>query len=382
MIVLLLFVLPLLVTSPNAFGQVANVYSVAGYVFDDLNANGFQDLGEPGVAGMMIYADSTFGQFAYTDVYGYWQINNLPQGSHSIEIANAGSGGSRPTTAQKIQVTDSRSILNFGVQHKGYAVEGYIRDEFGRPVRGTTVYVDLPNRQTAITNNFGYYRIENVGYDSSVPIFGIQGGHNIYVQGYDANPVLVNPQYSTQAMPANFTVRSQDEGFVPAIPPGCAVMPTYARYPNTGQCQVFDSPCLVPAGWQIVPAASCGIVTPVPQCTEGQIVNSTQRCVGQQLCTVYTYQTANCSTYQGSPQNCQFVPGQCNYQSPGSGGIIYSDNVQPIPQQDLYIQQSNPVNYDSNPSYQQYLEDYNRYIQQYYDYYQQTPSIDQSVYYY
>lgn len=299
----LLVVPPILVR-----GQYANPYSVSGYVFDDLNANGVQDGGERGIPGMMVYADNTYGFKAYTDQTGYFRIDNLPNGTHSIEIANAGELGSRPTSSEKISVLGPRGDLRYGVQKGGYAVEGYVRDQNGHPIAGTTVYVDFPSRQTAITNNFGYYRIEDVGYDSSTPHWGFSGGHNIYVQGYDANPVLVNPQYATSSLPTNFTVRSDQEA------PGCSIS---AYDPVSRQC--ISNVCSIPSGW--VQVGNCAGYNNQPgygQCSTGPVGTPTYDCnSSQQYCTTTRYQRSDCSTYDQT--SCQYIVGQCGYQT-GSGG--------------------------------------------------------------
>lgn len=383
----ILFLLPLLVLIvPKVLAQYGT-YTVSGYVYDDQNANGRYDCSpaycETGIPGKKVYANNnTLGQFAYTDAYGYWRIDNLAAGQHSIEIADAGSGGSRPTTGEKFVVNGTNTGVQFGVQQGGYAVEGRVTDIYGRPVTGATVYTDLPNRQRATTDANGYYRIDNVGYDQSTPIYGFSGGHNIYVEGYETTPVWVNPQYQTVSMPANFTVRTDQTG------PSCG--PTYARDPyNPSNCAYFQNRCSLPASWvevgsctQVPPGGICTEgqvisttqrcngqyycsydtirrancttyereyncnlssicsgsqqppIVPGGQCTQGQSAGTTQRCVGQQSCTVPLYYNSNCTTYEGSPYGCQYMSGQCGYQSPQYGcppgfsgpgcGIAYS----------------------------------------------------------
>lgn len=244
-----LILLPLIIFTPIAFGQIAPstfFYTVSGYVFDDLNANGFKDLNEPGIRDAFIYADRTDSYF-YTssDPYGYFTLN-VPLGTHSIEIASAGSGGSRPTTAEKVIVTNTNNNILFGIQKGGYAVEGCVKDQFNNAVVGARVYVDFPNRTTTITNSLGCYRIEEVGYDASASVYGVSGGHNIYVEGYNINPVLVNPQSPTLGIRADFMVNNTD-----SIGPNCG--PAYARDPNNpSNCTSFPNRCALPSGWQEV----------------------------------------------------------------------------------------------------------------------------------
>lgn len=312
--------LPFLVLIPTLVrGQTNGVYGVSGYVYDDLNANGRYDAGEPGVPNAVIYADNTqSGYRAYTDAYGHWQIPVLPPGAHSIEIQNAGAAGSRPTTSEKFLVSGPTSAVSFGMQNGGYDVTGQVLDENGRPVSGATVYSDFPNRETAITNSSGFYTLRDMGYDSSNPIPGQQGGHNIYVQGYNGNPVLVNPQYATATLPAPTITVVTNQG-------GTNCGPTYAKDPNSGSCGYFNDRCTLPSGWY--PVTSCGGTTPPPgQCTNGQRVpgSGTQTCnyQTQQRCMVYSYyNSSSCaSTYQGGLEECQYVTGFCGYQSGGTGG--------------------------------------------------------------
>lgn len=322
-VLLLILSLPLLLFVPQAFGQVANSYSASGYVCDDLNLNGRCEPNEPGIPNMKVYADQTSSQHATTtDAFGYFTLNNLPAGAHSIEVANAGSGGSRPTTSERFLVSGATSTLQFGVQQGGYGVDGYVRDPFGRPVPGATVYVDLPNRQRATTDGQGYYRFEDIGYDSSPVQYNVSGGHNIYVEGYTSNPRLVNPQTPIQGIRSDFTVTTTDQSS-----PSCG--PTFARDPNNpSNCTNFPNRCALPPGWQEV--GSCNqSTTPSTggQCVQGSRVpgSGTPQCNNQnQRCMVYSYYNSNCSTYAGQLEECQTVAGQCGA-SQFSGGSTYSD---------------------------------------------------------
>ena len=315
-IFLSVFLFLLLVPPMLVRGQSSNSYSVSGYVFDDKNANGVQDGGEVGISNMKVYADNTYNQYSITDQTGYFRIDNLPTGSHSIEIANAGEQGSKPTTSEKFSVTSPRGDIRFGVQKGGYDVQGCVVDSNGNRVRGAKVYVDFPSREATYTNSFGCYRIEDVGYDSSTPVYGVSGGHNIYVEGYDANPVLVNPQTPTTYQNANFTVRSNQDNI-------CIQVVTPARNPSTGQCINFPTPCEVPAGW--IPWG-CQYQDPGSgQCSAGPIGTPTYRCNNSnQYCTVTRYQRSDCTPYEQTT-NCQSIPGYCNYQQPSQPSPSYGN---------------------------------------------------------
>lgn len=314
----ILVFLPLLfLITTNVRGQSYYSYSASGYVCDDLNANGGCEPNEPGLPGMLIYADNTlYGPRVYTNAYGYWQLNNL-SGSHLIEIANAGSNGSRPTTSEKVSVSGPTSTIHFGVQNRGYDVTGYVKDQNGHPVSGATVYVDVPGRQMTTTDAAGFYTIRDVGYDTSTPIPGVQGGHGINVLGYEANSVLVNPQYATASLSTNITVGTQGGGH-------CLAVVTPARNPSTGACINFGTPCDVPAGWVLV--SNC--IQTGGQCTPNtQAGQPYQGCDGiRQYCTLTpTYADTNCQV-SNVATNCHYVPGQCGYQSGGYGGGSSNDD--------------------------------------------------------
>jgi hypothetical protein len=323
------------VLAPGVLAQ-AGSYSVSGYVFDDENGNGRYDCSfgycEKGIGGKRIYVDHTWGPSTYTDSYGYWILNNVSSGRHSIEIEAAGSGGSKPTTAEKFIVNGPSNSIRYGIQQGGYAVEGYVRDASGNPVAGAQVYTDFPNRQSVITNSSGYYRIDNVGYDQSTPVYGHSGGHNIYVQGYEANPVLVNPQYTAVNIPANFTVQTDQST------PSCGA--GYARNPQSpASCGYFSNLCVIPSGW--IRTGNCNQnpfvpINPAPQCPiNAQAGAPRQDCnrLGQ-LCTLIPTYGTNCQISDVELEfNCQpLTPGVCGYQS-NFYQPVYTNNPQCSPGQ-------------------------------------------------
>lgn len=226
-------------------------YSVSGYIFNDLNANRVYDFGEPNLSkndipSVYVYADNTQTVYrAEPDGSGYWHIDNLPEGPHSIEIANAGSAGGYPTTNEKVTVYVQRLDVRFGIQ-QGYTVVGRVTDDRGG-VPGLTVYVDLPNRRSAATDSFGNYRIENVAYGGS--------GHNIYIQDggswqvVSQNPILLTPQSPVAEMRADFRVRNVDSEARSLLPPPIS-------FPPPPQ-PTFPTPTPVPLPVQAT--ASCAV---------------------------------------------------------------------------------------------------------------------------
>ena len=64
---------------------------ISGVKFNDLNANGVRDVGEPGLANWRIYIDKNLnGVFdagersALTNVFGQYSINNLAPGTYRV----------------------------------------------------------------------------------------------------------------------------------------------------------------------------------------------------------------------------------------------------------------------------------------------------------
>lgn len=311
--------LPLLFSVTKVFAQTN--YGVSGFVCDDLNLNKICEPNEPGIPGMMVYADNTHTVYkAYTDAYGHWQIPTLPPGAHSIEIQNAGAGGSRPTTSEKFLVSGPTSNVQFGIQKGGYSVDGRVIVD-GRPVAGTTVYVDSSNR-TAVTDGSGYYRFEDIGYDNSTPVYGVSGGHNIIVPGYsNTNPILVNPSASgppVQGIRADFNVTTDQGGSA------CPQVITRARNPITNVCIDFPTPCDVPAGWPL----GCSTTQPGGQCTQGESAGTTSHCLAgtNQYCSFNLYRNSNCSTYEGNAFGC-YVASQCGSTSQPSGQCTQGQRV-------------------------------------------------------
>jgi len=96
--------------------------TITGTVFNDLNGNGVQDLGEPGLAGRMVYLDlNGSGQYesndpsATTDASGGYTIADVSPGAYVVgEVLPA---GSHATTAPSVSLTVSAgasAAANFG----------------------------------------------------------------------------------------------------------------------------------------------------------------------------------------------------------------------------------------------------------------------------
>jgi len=101
---------------------IQSLASISGTVFDDLNGNGVQDSGEPGLAGLTVYLDlDGSGQYestdpsATTDANGNYTIPGLIPGTYSVNAIVP--AGLRETTAASVPLAVSAGqtgAANFG----------------------------------------------------------------------------------------------------------------------------------------------------------------------------------------------------------------------------------------------------------------------------
>jgi len=71
------------------FPNLANANSIGDFVWDDLNANGIQDFGEPGIPNIPVYlydSSSNFVEGTATDANGFYQITNIVAGTYFINL--------------------------------------------------------------------------------------------------------------------------------------------------------------------------------------------------------------------------------------------------------------------------------------------------------
>lgn len=201
--------------------SVQAAYNVAGYVVDAKTGQNIAGSANPSI---FVYADNSATVYkSYPDNNGYWQITNLADGPHSIEIANAGSMGWAPASAEKIQINSARSDLSFRLMRGGYDVAGRVVDNiYGGGVGGLTMYADFPGRTSATTDASGNYRLTNLSFGGA--------GHTIYVQagpgGWEVvagqSGIVVNPAAATSEVRADFIVRNTtNQPVQPAV--SCAV---------------------------------------------------------------------------------------------------------------------------------------------------------------
>jgi hypothetical protein len=175
--------------------------SIGDYVWNDLNANGIQDDGEPGIAGVTIelYDDQGTLLNTTTDTNGYYLFEDLPAGNYTVKVAdsnfegggvledwstspaNQGSNDELDSdgdetsheAAVTLAVGEDNDTIDFGFFEKGsigdfvwYDLNGNgIQDDGELGIEG--VIVELYDDQgtllnTTTTDTNGYYLFENL----------------------------------------------------------------------------------------------------------------------------------------------------------------------------------------------------------------------------
>jgi hypothetical protein len=119
--------------------------SVGDFVWNDLNKNGIQDAGEPGVQGVIVKlftCNNTFiGQFS-TNANGFYQFINLQPGSYFVQFSNLPAG---------YQFTNQDAGINDAT------------DSDANPATGNTACFDLVAGQYDPTRDAGIFQSQGTG---------------------------------------------------------------------------------------------------------------------------------------------------------------------------------------------------------------------------
>ncbi len=107
-------------TSGIDFGNYTNTGAFHGVVFNDTNANGVRDAGEPGLAGWHVSISGPATRSTFTDSSGAYSFTGLPPGTYAVsESLHSGwaqslPAGNQPRTVNVTSILDSTGI-DFGV---------------------------------------------------------------------------------------------------------------------------------------------------------------------------------------------------------------------------------------------------------------------------
>jgi hypothetical protein len=184
--------------------------SISGTVFNDVNANGVRDSGEPALAGVRVYVDlNNLGYYKtgdpnqITSASGAYTISGLSAGTYLVrQVLPAQFRQTLPGNglAQHVTVPGSTSKLsgcNFG-DTQTVRVSGFVYDDANSNgaqdggegfLAGVTVYLDKnadgkldDGEASTTTNSFGYFVIGDLPAGSYTVRVQPQGAYAGYVQ--------------------------------------------------------------------------------------------------------------------------------------------------------------------------------------------------------
>ncbi len=189
------------------FGYLLLNGTIGDFVWSDINGDGVQDGGEPGLAGVTVYLDLNMNSmfdggepFATTDGVGAYDIIDVPPAAYSVNIdpTTTPVGYALTTANLPLSVTltpgEDYNDADFGFQQLGTIGDFVWNDQNGDGVQdagepglpGVTVYLDLNMNATfdggepsAITDGAGLYDIIDVvpgSYDLQVDAAGVPAG--------------------------------------------------------------------------------------------------------------------------------------------------------------------------------------------------------------
>jgi uncharacterized protein (DUF2141 family) len=145
--------------------------TVSGVVFEDLDGNGAQDAGEPGIADVLITLTNGVLLTVTTDLSGTYQFPEVVPGVYTvIETDPSGYFSSTPNSRGVSVPTGGSASANFGDQRAG-TISGVvfddlngngIRDANERGIGGVLITLSNGGTRTALTDGEGRYSFSNV----------------------------------------------------------------------------------------------------------------------------------------------------------------------------------------------------------------------------
>lgn len=168
-------------------GLVTKFAAVGDFVWNDLNANGIQDAGEPGVAGVTVtlYNSSNVAvASAVTDGNGYYFINNIPVpaagANYTIGFTDKPTGSVFTTknAAGSTTANDSNADVTTGLTDAFTLVPGQIRQDIDA---GLTFFVTLSGNVWHDVNAMNDNLVNNSGAAQAPPAAGIPVGLRAYL---------------------------------------------------------------------------------------------------------------------------------------------------------------------------------------------------------
>ena len=197
--------------------------AIGNFVWEDVNGNGIQDAGEPGIANVTVHLygagpDGTFGtsddtsDTMTTATGGIYEFTNLPPGKYYLKFD--------PPTGYSITLKDQ-------------GTDDTVDSDADRS-SGVTAQTDLVSGETDHTWDAGLYRPATIGdrvwkdtNGNGVQDAGEAGFENVTVHLYDSSDTLIDTTQTgtdgiyhfTNLLPGSYTVRvDTPSGYTPTTP--------------------------------------------------------------------------------------------------------------------------------------------------------------------
>lgn len=152
--------------------------SIGNFIWEDLNANGLQDVGEPGIPGVVVHLfdneDVEVSNTSTTDENGYYLFENLIPGSYKARI---GKPSNMDTLTLKSSGNDSSIDSDFD---PSTFESGFTTLQSGE----INLSIDAGFYKSAIIGNFVWYDDNSNGLQDEAPNRGVNG---VIVSLYDSN---------------------------------------------------------------------------------------------------------------------------------------------------------------------------------------------------
>jgi SdrD B-like domain len=168
-------------------GLVTKFAAVGDFVWNDLNANGIQDAGEPGVAGVTVILYNSANvpvASAVTDGNGYYFINNIPVpaagANYTIGFTDKPTGSVFTTknAAGSTTANDSNADVTTGLTDAFSLAPGQIRQDIDA---GLNFFVTLSGNVWHDVNGMNDNLVNNSGAAQVPPAAGIPVGLRAYL---------------------------------------------------------------------------------------------------------------------------------------------------------------------------------------------------------
>ncbi len=223
------------------FGYQQQDASIGDFVWDDLDGDGVQDGGEPGISGVTVFFDlNTNGSLdggepsTTTDGSGAYSFDSLPTGTYTVAVDTATvttgyvqTGGTNPVVVN-LAAGETYTTADFGYQEQDASIGDFVWNDLdgdgmqdgGEPgIAGVTVFFDLNTNGSldggepiTTTDGSGAYSFDNlptgtytVAVDTATVTTGfvLTGGTNPHVVNLAAGELYITADFGYQQQDAS-----------------------------------------------------------------------------------------------------------------------------------------------------------------------------------